>query len=136
MEIFNTRSLTQKQRFNVALLVGVVSAVVLGIVSGIFRNKVANFSLVIVGVGYLIALAIQKFGRGVQMKFSIIAALFTLLAIIISDVVTVMGIAGLFELSSYQIIFKYAAQNEIHSVLWIAYRLLAIYISYNYSRII
>lgn len=49
MEIFNTRSLTQKQRFNVALLVGLVSAVVLGIVSGIFRNKVANFSLVIVG---------------------------------------------------------------------------------------
>ncbi|WP_323616454.1 hypothetical protein [Erysipelothrix rhusiopathiae] len=136
MEIFNTRSLTQKQRFNVALLVGLVSAVVLGIVSGIFRNKVANFSLVIVGVGYLIALAIQKFGRGVQIKFSIAATLFTLLAIVMSDVVTVMGIAGLFELSSYQIIFKYAAQNEIHSVLWIAYRLLAIYITYNYSRII
>ncbi|AYV35328.1 Uncharacterised protein [Erysipelothrix amsterdamensis] len=136
MEIFNTRSLTQKQRFNVALLVGLVSAVVLGIVSGIFRNKVANFSLVIVGVGYLIALAIQKFGRGVQIKFSIAAALFTFLAIVMSDVVTVMGIAGLFDLSSYQIIFKYAAQNEIHSVLWIAYRLLAIYISYNYSRII
>lgn len=136
MEIFNTRSLTQKQRFNVALLVGLVSAVVLGIVSRIFRNKVANFSLVIVGVGYLIALAIQKFGRGVQIKFSIAAALFTFLAIVMSDVVTVMGIAGLFDLSSYQIIFKYAAQNEIHSVLWIAYRLLAIYISYNYSRII
>ncbi|MDE8255722.1 hypothetical protein PT226_08255 [Erysipelothrix rhusiopathiae] len=136
MEIFNTRSLTQKQRFNVALLVGLVSAVVLGIVSGIFRNKIANFSLVIVGVGYLIALAIQKFGRGVQIKFSIAAALFTFLAIVMSDVVTVMGIAGLFDLSSYQIIFKYAAQNEIHSVLWIAYRLLAIYISYNYSRII
>ncbi|AGN25064.1 hypothetical protein PT250_03670 [Erysipelothrix rhusiopathiae] len=136
MEIFNTRSLTQKQRFNVALLVGLVSAVVLGIISGIFRNKVANFSLVIVGVGYLIALAIQKFGRGVQIKFSIAAALFTFLAIVMSDVVTVMGIAGLFDLSSYQIIFKYAAQNEIHSVLWIAYRLLAIYISYNYSRII
>ncbi|QDE01902.1 hypothetical protein [Erysipelothrix rhusiopathiae] len=136
MEIFNTRSLTQKQRFNVALLVGLVSAVVLGIISGIFRNKVANFSLVIVGVGYLIALAIQKFGRGVQIKFSIAASLFTFLAIVMSDVVTVMGIAGLFDLSSYQIIFKYAAQNEIHSVLWIAYRLLAIYISYNYSRII
>lgn len=136
MEIFNTRSLTQKQRFNVALLVGLVSAVVLGIVSGIFRNKIANFSLIIVGVGYLIALAIQKFGRGVQIKFSIAAALFTFLAIVMSDVVTVMGIAGLFDLSSYQIIFKYAAQNEIHSVLWIAYRLLAIYISYNYSRII
>lgn len=136
MEIFNTRSLTQKQRFNVALLVGLVSAVVLGFISGIFRNKVANFSLVIVGVGYLIALAIQKFGRGVQIKFSIAAALFTFLAIVMSDVVTVMGIAGLFDLSSYQIIFKYAAQNEIHSVLWIAYRLLAIYISYNYSRII
>lgn len=136
MEIFNTRSLTQKQRFNVALLVGLVSAVVLGIVSGIFRNKIANFSLVIVGVGYLIALAIQKFGRGVQIKFSIAAALFTFLAIVMSDVVTVMGIVGLFDLSSYQIIFKYAAQNEIHSVLWIAYRLLAIYISYNYSRII
>lgn len=136
MEIFNTRSLTQKQRFNVALLVGLVAAVVLGIVSGIFRNKIANFSLVIVGVGYLIALAIQKFGRGVQIKFSIAAALFTFLAIVMSDVVTVMGIAGLFDLSSYQIIFKYAAQNEIHSVLWIAYRLLAIYISYNYSRII
>ncbi|UPU38358.1 hypothetical protein MX850_06460 [Erysipelothrix sp. Poltava] len=136
MEIFNTRSLTQKQRFNVALLVGLVSAVVLGIISGIFRNKVANFSLVIVGVGYLIALAIQKFGRGVQIKFSIAAALFTFLAIVMSDVVTVMGIAGLFDLSSYQIIFKYAAQNEIHSVLWIAYRLLAIYITYNYSRII
>lgn len=136
MEIFNTRSLTQKQRFNVALLVGLISAVVLGIVSGIFRNKVANFSLIIVGVGYLIAFAIRKFGRGVQVKFSIAAAIFTFVAIVMSDVVTVMGVAGLFDLSSYQIIFKYAAQNEIHSVLWIAYRLLAIYISYNYSRII
>lgn len=136
MEIFNTRSLTQKQRFNVALLVGLISAVVLGIVSGIFRNKVANFSLIIVGVGYLIAFAIRKFGRGVQVKFSIVAAIFTFVAIVMSDVVTVMGVAGLFDLSSYQIIFKYAAQNEIHSVLWIAYRLLALYISYNYSRII
>ncbi|CAM2833984.1 hypothetical protein [Erysipelothrix tonsillarum] len=136
MEIFNTRSLTQKQRFNVALLVGLISAVVLGIVSGIFRNKVANFSLIIVGVGYLIAFAIRKFGRGVQVKFSIAAAIFTFVAIVMSDVVTVMGVAGLFDLSSYQIIFKYAAQNEIHSVLWIAYRLLALYISYNYSRII
>lgn len=136
MKIFNMRALSQRQRFTVAVASGLAASIVLGLLSGLFRNQVVDFSLLILLISYLIAMTIQKMGRGVQVKFSILGLLCTIIAIMISDVITQFGLLGLTSIKSFQLVIRFAVQNDIHSLLWIAYRLLAVYIGFNYSRII
>lgn len=135
MNVYNIRRLSQNQRFGVAIIIGIVSAIVLGIVSGLFRQQF-NFSLILVGVGYVIALLIQKFGRGVQQRFSVLAVLCTFVAIIISDIVLLYGVARLLDFQYYPVFIRVVLVDGITSVIWFLYRGFALYIAYNYARVI
>lgn len=136
MDLLNGRTLSQKQRFNLILVVGAVASIVLGILSGYFRQYVFNHAIILVLVGLAIALIIQKVGHGVQTRFAVASLLFTVLAILLSDVVTDFGIAGLVDFSAYQSVLTFMIHEDIYSVLWLVYRALALYISYIYSRVI
>lgn len=135
MEIFNLRSLGQRQRFIYAIVAGLIAAVVLGVVSGFIR-QILNFSIVIWAVGFGIAWTIRKLGRGVQTKFSILGAVYAVIGILISDVVFMFGIGRLIEPQAYFTVLTLAANTDINSVIWLLYRFVAIYIAYNYSRVI
>lgn len=129
-------SLGITKRFNIALIVGFFLSLILGTLSGLFRYRFINHAVILVLVALLIAFIIQKIGNSVQQRFSLIAVLFTVIAIVISDVIAQYGAIGLFDIDSYFLIFKFAIYEDINSVIWLAYRVLAIYVSYVYSRII
>ena len=134
MEIFNMRALTQKQRFNYALISGLVAAIVLGIVSGFIRQFL-NFSILIWAVGFGIAWTVRKMGRGVQLKFSILGAIYAVIGIWISDVVWMFGLGGILNPGAYYTVIRFFVAEDITSIIWMLYRLVAIYIAYNYSRV-
>ena len=134
MEIFNMRALTQKQRFNYALISGLVAAIVLGIVSGFIRQFL-NFSILIWAVGFGIAWTVRKMGRGVQLKFSILGAIYAVIGIWISDVVWMFGLGGILNPGAYYTVIRFFIAEDITSIIWMLYRLVAIYIAYNYSRV-
>lgn len=134
MEIFNMRALTQKQRFNYALVSGLVAAVVLGIVSGFIRQFL-NFSILIWAVGFGVAWTVRKMGRGVQLKFSILGAIYAIIGIWISDVVWMFGLGGILNPGAYYTVIRFFVAEDITSIIWMIYRLVAIYIAYNYSRV-
>lgn len=134
MEIFNMRALTQKQRFNYAIVFGFLAAVGLGIVSGFIRQFL-NFSLLIWAVGFGVAWTIKKMGRGVQVKFSILGAIYAIIGIWISDVVWMFGLSGIVNPGAYLTVIRFFIAEDIASIIWMLYRLVAIYIAYNYSRV-
>ena len=134
MEIFNMRALTQKQRFNYALISGLVAAIGLGIVSGFIRQFL-NFSILIWAVGFGIAWTVRKMGRGVQLKFSILGAIYAVIGIWISDVVWMFGLGGILNPGAYYTVIRFFIAEDITSIIWMLYRLVAIYIAYNYSRV-
>ena len=134
MEIFNLRSLTQRQRFNTALLMGFLATVVLGIATGFIRQYL-NFTILIWGVGYGVAWTIKKFGRGVQVKFSILGAIYAVIGILMSDVVWMFGLSRIIDPSAYMTVLTFFLNDNITSIIWLLYRLVAIYIAYSYSRV-
>ena len=97
MEIWNSRSLDNNQRFIAALLAGLIAAVVLGLAYGILFSMLRiQMSILYVAIGYAIGWVIRKFGRGVHQRFAVLGALMTLLAIIIGDLTAMTGFPGIF----------------------------------------
>jgi len=89
IKVFNTHALTSNQRFTRAIVVGVPTALVGAVVYGLFLNF---FAILYVGLGWAIGTVIKKYGRGVQPKFSFLAAGLTLISILLADLI---GAAGL-----------------------------------------
>ena len=135
MEIFNLRALSQKQRFNYAIVSGLLAAIVLGVLTGLIRQTI-NFSFIGWAIGYGVAMTIKKLGRGVQVKFSVLGAIYAFIGILISDVVLTFGLARVLDPSAYLTVITLVLKEDISSIVWLVYRLIAIYIAYNYSRVI
>lgn len=135
MEIFNLRALSQKQRFNYAIVSGLLAAIVLGVLTGLIRQTI-NFSFIVWAIGYGVAMTIKKLGRGVQVKFSVLGAIYAFIGILISDVVLTFGLARVLDPSAYLTVITLVLNEDISSIVWLVYRLIAIYIAYNYSRVI
>ncbi len=127
MKVFNTRALTRKQRFTKALLIGggctLAAALILILLTYQFGF---HMSILYVAVGFGIAMAIQHFGRGVQVQFSLLAAGLTLAVIVIVDLFA-FGVEGIMEILT---------QYGIDSLWEIGYRAAALYLAYRYSRVI
>ena len=127
MKVFNTRALTRKQRFTKALLTGIACAAAAIIILYILFNVFGLYmSLLYVAVGFGIGMAIQYFGRGVQIQFSLLAAGLTLAVIVIVDLLTI----GLDNAMAY------LTQFGLDSLWEIGYRAAAIYLAYRYSRVV
>jgi hypothetical protein len=127
MKVFNTRALTRKQRFTKALLTGGACAAAAIIILYILFNVFGLYmSLLYVAVGFGIGMAIQYFGRGVQIQFSLLAAGLTLAVIVIVDLLTI----GLDNAMAY------LTQFGLDSLWEIGYRAAAIYLAYRYSRVV
>lgn len=136
--IYNSFKLNSNQRFFNALLYGIPTALGLGIAYGyISRILPITFSIVYVGIGYLIGMVIQKFGRGVQVKFSILGAVLAALAFILSDVVRYFGLS-LNPIILYQAVIiitqvYLASINGLINLLFFAWGIVT---AYNKARII
>jgi len=121
-ELFKKPALTRKQRFNKAIIVGVATSIlcaILKIFIALFFGF--NLSILYLAIGVAIGMAIQRFGKGVQIQFSILAAALTLTVIIICDAVT-LGVDGI----------KYM----VTSLYDIAMRIGAVYAAFYFARIL
>ncbi|MDY0278195.1 MAG: hypothetical protein RBQ97_08955 [Acholeplasma sp.] len=136
--IYNSFKLNSNQRFLNALLYGIPTALGLGIAYGyISRILPITFSIVYVGIGYLIGIVIQKFGRGVQVKFSILGAVLAGIAFVLSDVVRYFGLS-LNPIILYQaiLIITQVYLGSINGLINLLFFAWGIVTAYNKSRII
>lgn len=142
MKIFNTRSLTQQQRFFRALIIGSIGSIVIGIVTGYIRLAIGRstgfeFSFITIGATYVLAMLIQKVGRGVQPRFSILGGILGFVVVSISNVLA-WGLP-LMAILIPQVHFQIWATfftGSFNTLITLLYQAIAIYVAYNYSRII
>lgn len=136
--VYNSFALTSKQRFIRACLFGFPTAIGLGIAYGIIsRFMPITFSIIYVGIGYVIGYVIQKFGRGVQPKFSYLGAGLALLAFILSDIVRYFGFnLGYNLLSQIMAIVSQVYLGSIYGLINLAFIAWGVIMAYNTARIV
>ena len=140
-KIFNKNALTRNERFQNAVVVGIAVTVGLCIVYTIICNLLdIEFEILYIGIGYLIGLAIQKAGRGVQLRFSILAAVLAALCFIVGDLLSIMVPELLgnpnYWLYMLRIYLGSWAQLNLSVLISLAFRIIGVYVAYNYARIV
>ncbi len=140
MKIYNKSAITRQERFQNAVIAGVLSTLVCligyGFVSSILRIE---FSIVYLGIGYFVGEMIRKYGRGVQPQFSILAAVLVSICFIFGDMITIFGFDILFNplhwFTGIQVVFMQLLSTNISSLLSLLFRIGGVYFAYNNARI-
>ena len=147
MKIYNAKYLDNNQRFIVAIITGLIAAIILGTLYGLITSFLhIEFSVMFVAVGYGIAATIKHFGRGVHTRFMVVGAIMTFLAIFIGDLVSAIslnGVAVLFTSGNLPVIAttflsylrSFASLNPF-TLISLAFRLIGIYVGYTQSVIL
>ena len=147
MKIYNAKYLDNNQRFIVAIITGLIAAIILGTLYGLITSFLhIEFSVMFVAVGYGIAATIKHFGRGVHTRFMVVGAIMTFLAIFIGDLVSAIslnGVAVLFTSGNLPVITttflsylrSFASLNPF-TLISLAFRLIGIYVGYTQSVIL
>lgn len=141
IQIFNTHALTSQQRFTRAVIAGTIGAIVIAVVyGGLMQFINIESSLLLIAVGYGIAMVVQKAGRGVQQRFSILGAVLCVFAILIADIITYFGFSALLNPTIWPACFTALMQMYLSlsfsSLLSIIFRAAAVAVAYQYSRIV
>lgn len=141
-KVYNKTALSKHQRFRNALIYGGLTAIGLTIAYGIIVSIVRiQFSIMFIGIGYLIGKVILEKGRGVQPKFSILAGVLAFLSFVIGDMIGAFGF-GIFlypTLLPYgllNVLISWFSVNSINGLLSLAFRLAGIYFAYNNARVV
>ncbi|MDQ0359494.1 hypothetical protein [Breznakia pachnodae] len=141
MNVFNPNNLRNKQRFPVAIAVGLVTSIVCAyIIGAIVTGTGWYLSILYLGAGWAIGSAIRYCGRGVDIKFSILSVVCFVICVFLADFFSWMNAFGFFSLSY----LSFSIQDTLRSLtdfanmgvirtLMIAY---AGYISYYTAKII
>lgn len=125
-KIYNKNAITRKQRLQNAILCGTLAAVLCTVVLILVFGVIGVYvPLLYVARGYVISWAIRQFGHGVQIQFSILAVILTVLVIIITDFIIFGNIQNVLTLYSGGI-----------NALWnIGYRAAALIVAFQNARI-
>ena len=128
LKVFNTPALTRRQRFGRALAAGSAAALAgVGLLVLIMEVFGFHTSLLYIAIGFGIGYAIQYFGRGVQLQFSLLAAGLTAAVMLVGD---------LLWYGSPAAILAVFTQFGTDSLLELAYRLVAGYLAFRYARVV
>ena len=140
-KVYNKQAITRQERFNNALVAGIGATAVITVVYGWLSSLLQiEFSVVYLAIGYAIGWIIQKYGRGVQIQFSILAAVLATFCFLFGDMIELFG----FQLFMIPEAWPFALQAvlgrllaaDIHSLLSLAFRLGGIYFAYLKARIV
>ena len=135
MSMLDRKGMSQDKRFRYALILAIITGIAVGIGTGLLRG-ILDTSLFLLLVGYLVAYVIRRYGRGVQTRFSVLGIIVTLCAIFLSDVVASYGLMAIFNIQSYSLVIQFIFYSDGNQWLWIATRVLSLFIAYTYSRVI
>ena len=128
-KIYNSSAITRKQRFSNAIVVGLATAALCTLAFVLlFRLFSVYFGILFVAMGFAIGWMIQRYGKGVQIQFSILAVVLTLLAIFISDMFVFGG--------NFPAILAFLASSGTGSLWQIGYRIFACIMAFQNARII
>ncbi len=125
---FNKPALTRRQRFTRALIFGSLFTILMTVLN-VVLIKVFHLYFVILylPIGLVIGNVIQYFGKGVQIQFSILAAVFTVVCILVCDMV-----AYNFDMAYYLSTFT----GGYDTLFDIGYRVAAVYFAYSSARVV
>lgn len=140
-QIYNKRALTRNERFINALLAGIATTIGLTIAYGLFSTLLRfEFQVVYLGLGYVIGMAIQKAGRGVQIQFSILGAVLAVICFIFGDMISIFGFSVFTNLDFFFLAFRVTLQSllsvNVSSLLSLLFRVGGVYLAYTTSRIV
>ena len=143
-QVFNERALTRNQRFLRALLYGTLVSVGLCVAYGLISSLLGiEFSYAFVGIGYLIGMTIQKKGRGVQVKFSVLAAVLAVLTFVFADLIAWFGFSVfmspeyfLFGLKAWASVMLDISSGGISGMLSLLFRGFGVVAAYQSARIV
>ena len=128
MKIYNTNALTRKQRFQNAAVVGAAAFIAFLVIWMVVLNVIGvYFPLLYVAFGFGMGYLIQRFGKGVQIQFSILSAGLMLVLLLICDLMTFGSVKHLIQLF---------ADAGITALFEIGYRVLAVYFAFINARVI
>ncbi|MDD2591613.1 MAG: hypothetical protein PHG99_05845 [Erysipelotrichaceae bacterium] len=142
VKVYNRTALTKKQRFNNALIYGIPTALGLGLAYGIIVSIIrVEFSIIFVGIGYLIGKVIAEKGRGVQTKFSILAAILALFSFLIADLIAIYGLRillfpQLIPSALFSILINWLNIASFSGILGIIFRGVGIYYAYMNAKVV
>ncbi len=141
LKVFNSHAISRNQRFTKAMLWGIPTALLLGVGYGIFSLiSPFEFSIVYIGVGYLIGYVVKSKGRGVHLRFSILAAILAIIAILIGDVLTFFGPEAFESVSniiySFSTTLMFWLSVDFGTILGLLFRVAGIYFAFTNSRIV
>ena len=137
LKVFNTHALTSNQRFNRAILVGLPTALLLAIGYGLILRFIP---IVYIAIGWAIGFVIQKYGRGVQPKFSLLAAGLTIGCILLGDLIAFYGLIifayPLTLIQSIVPVILYNLQTNPTILLGLLFKAIGVYMAYTNARIV
>ena len=141
MKVYNSNILKKNQRLLKALLYAIPFSIILGLAYGIiyhYVNLPVAFSIVFIGMGYLIGRVIQEKGHGVKPIFSIVGAILAFVCFLIADMVSMFGLeifmAPYFWGNAFTIWLN--TFSNINGVLSLMFRLGGMYYAYMNARIV
>ncbi|MEG0177496.1 MAG: hypothetical protein RR565_02240 [Erysipelothrix sp.] len=141
LKVFNTDALSRNQRFQRALLAGIVATIVLMVAYGLLAQMLRiEFSYVFLLIGYAIGWAIRTYGRGVQLKFSILGAVCAVICFIGADMINYFGF-GVFTnisyfIAAFQTYLRILLSFNFNSLLGLLFRVGGVYAAFYSSRIV
>ena len=128
LKVYNKNALTRQQRLVNAIVIGVAAGLVLFLAWLLLVKFIGVYiPLLYVLFGYLIGVAIQHFGKGVQIQFSILAVVITVVVILCCDLAAFGSIKHLLEQFS---------GGGMASLFEIAYRAAGIYLAFINARVV
>ena len=96
MKVYNKTALTRNERFIKAIIYGTLATIIIAIGYGLIFNfaKIPfMFSMTYILIGYAIGYVIQIKGKGVHLRFSILAVILTLIAFLFGDLIRMFGLS-------------------------------------------
>ncbi|MGI6608584.1 MAG: hypothetical protein ACOX1F_06415 [Erysipelotrichaceae bacterium] len=125
---FNKPALTRRQRFTKAVVFGGLFTLLVTILNIILIKVLhLHFDILYLAIGFGIGYVIQYFGKGVQIQFSILAAVLTAVCILICDLV-----AFDFNIPYYLSIFT----SGYDTLFALGYRIAGVYFAYRNARVV
>lgn len=140
MKVYNIKNLNNKQRFPIAIVAGLASAIACGFLFAIIETILPlHFPLLYAAMAYGVSYAVKTFGRGVQPKFTAVGIVSVILSILFGYVfVFIMSIGFNFELLPIylQTVLMSMLTLDFHGIIELLCIAYSIYIAYYNSRII
>lgn len=138
MEIFNTKILNNRQRWNRACIFAVLGTII-SIIACVFVQRILSIhsSLFYIIAALFISWLILESGHGVQKKFSILAAICTVCIIFFSDMFLIFGLSAFSNLLTA---FKFTVVNflrlDFNNLLSLIVNVGAVMLAYERSRVL